>query len=76
MSATFLTGQFLYLCVFATVMKSMPAHILSMDMESASGPAVKHCVRTWDNSSSKLPPPPQKKDDFVQNEFCSVSAAH
>lgn len=23
-------------------------------MESVSGPAVKHCVRTWDSSSSKL----------------------
>lgn len=43
------------LCVFSpAVMKSMLAHILSMDMESASGRAAKHCVRIWDNSLSKL----------------------
>ncbi len=38
----------------STVTRSTPAPILSTAMESASGLAVKHCVRTWDSSSSKL----------------------
>ncbi len=54
-STVSLVSLFLCVCVsLFTVTRSTPAPILSTAMESASGPAVKHCVRTWDSSSSKL----------------------
>lgn len=51
----FILSFFCVRCVsLSPVMRSMPAPILSTAMGSASGLAVKHCVRTWDSSSSEL----------------------
>lgn len=60
----FLTVVSFCVCLSA-VMRSTPALILSTAMESVSGLAVKHCVRTWDSSSSKLKNKNKKNSHYL-----------